>query len=171
MKTLSEERRNRAVTLIRTQARPLERFLYAYYFEEGAAEDVHAALSAFQNPDGGLGHALEPDARAPDSMALHVEFGFRNLRLAGARDPGLARDACDFLASIAEPTALICVAPSRVTAGTGRLLQPPDQGKQIIDHRRQQAPPLVVARKCGITPHTGWRKARMMRIAAAEGAD
>lgn len=60
-----------------TQARPLERALYMRFFLDGAYADVVTALSAHQNPDGGFGHALEPDVRAPESSALGTSIALR----------------------------------------------------------------------------------------------
>jgi hypothetical protein len=40
---------------------------------------VLAALAAYQNPDGGLGNALEPDLRGPASQPEPVEVAFRVL--------------------------------------------------------------------------------------------
>ena len=42
-------------------ARPVELALWQFHFEGGPREAVLTALSAFQNPDGGIGHALEAD--------------------------------------------------------------------------------------------------------------
>jgi GNAT superfamily N-acetyltransferase len=80
MKTLSAEAFNRARNFIYTKARPLERDLFAFRFEGGKAEEVLASLAAFQNEDGGFGHALEPDLRTPTSSALATGEGLRILR-------------------------------------------------------------------------------------------
>jgi|GEM_PF-192126 len=61
------------------QARPLETARYRYHFEGGAAGEVLAALAAFQNDDGGFGHALEPDLRTPASSALATSVAFQVL--------------------------------------------------------------------------------------------
>src|SRR4029450_534973 len=48
-------------------------------FDGGDAEAVLAALSGYRNADGGYGHGLEPDLRAPESQpgpALHAFEGF-----------------------------------------------------------------------------------------------
>jgi len=70
-------------------ARPLERALYRFHFENAPAAEVRSALAAFQNEDGGFGRALEPDFRLPASSALATSLGFQYLREAGipARDP------------------------------------------------------------------------------------
>jgi len=81
----------------------LERALFAHAFFEGPAEAVRAAVAAYRNPDGGFGHALEPDVRAPESMPLHCEIALRALRDAGIRDAALATGVAEYLGSIAEP--------------------------------------------------------------------
>lgn len=42
-------------------ARPLDFALWRYHFESGKQDDVLSVLSAYQNKDGGFGHAIEPD--------------------------------------------------------------------------------------------------------------
>ena len=54
-------------------ARPLEMALWQYHFEGGSAETVLHALSAFQNADGGFGHALEADNWNPNSSPLTTQ--------------------------------------------------------------------------------------------------
>jgi hypothetical protein len=58
------------------------------------------ALRAHQNPDGGAGHALEPDLRTPSSQPGAVQHLLEMLHEAGAADDPLVGDACDFLTSI-----------------------------------------------------------------------
>lgn len=53
-------------------ARPLEKSLYDYYFEEGSKEDVLNILKAYQNPDGGFGHGLESDCHNPNSSPIQT---------------------------------------------------------------------------------------------------
>lgn len=56
-------------------ARVLDRRRFQLLFDGASAEPVLAALSAYRNPDGGYGHGLEPDLRAPESQpaaALHA---------------------------------------------------------------------------------------------------
>jgi len=53
-------------------ARPLELARWQYHFENGSAEAVLSALAAYQNPDGGFGHALELDFWNPDSTPIAV---------------------------------------------------------------------------------------------------
>lgn len=72
------------------------------------ASSIVAALAAYRNPDGGLGHALEPDVRAPDSQPLAVDFAFHVLDGYGLlAEPAvtkeihtIATDAVDYLAGL-----------------------------------------------------------------------
>lgn len=53
-------------------ARPLELARWRFHFENGSADDVVTTLSAFQNADGGFGHALEEDNFNPNSLPMGV---------------------------------------------------------------------------------------------------
>jgi len=70
MKRLTPEAFERARHLLKTQARPLDWALFEHRFEDAPPLRVIEELAAFQNPDGGFGHALEPDVRTPSSSAL-----------------------------------------------------------------------------------------------------
>lgn len=59
-----------AKNFILQNARPLELSLYKYFFESGSNQAVIDELSKFQNPDGGFGHALEPDFFNPNSSPI-----------------------------------------------------------------------------------------------------
>ena len=59
------------------------------------------AVAAYRNDDGGFGHALEPDCRAPGSQPAAAEMALRVLDEADAWDEGLVRGACDWLATVA----------------------------------------------------------------------
>jgi hypothetical protein len=52
---------------VHRNARELELSLWRYYFENGCKEEVVSALAAYQNGDGGFGHALEADNWNPHS--------------------------------------------------------------------------------------------------------
>jgi hypothetical protein len=60
----------RARRFLKAEARPLDRALFEFRFEGAPAEAVASELAAYQNADGGFGHALEPDVRTPTSSAL-----------------------------------------------------------------------------------------------------
>src|SRR5258708_6876444 len=103
-----------------SQARLLERRLFATIFLGQPAARVIDALRGYQNDDGGFGHALEPDTRCPASLPVYVEVAFQALAAAAAADHGpasagaaelgaacrsMAERACDFLAQTAKDAA------------------------------------------------------------------
>lgn len=80
MQHLSPERFQKAVNFIKQQGRPLEQALVAHMFENADLDVVLDALAKYQNPDGGFGHALEPDVRTPDSSVIATTIAFQLLR-------------------------------------------------------------------------------------------
>ena len=83
MKRLSRENFNLARKFLKTEARPLERTLFEFWFEDEKLESVYSELAKFQNTDGGFGHALEPDMRTPSSSALATGIGMETLKAIG----------------------------------------------------------------------------------------
>jgi hypothetical protein len=84
-------------------ARVLDRRRFELLFEGGDAEPVLAALAAYRNPDGGYGHGLEPDLRAPESQpaaALHAFEVFADIAPVPTRE---AVELCDWLDTVALP--------------------------------------------------------------------
>lgn len=74
-------------------ARPLEWALWRLHFYGGSQEDVVAALGAYQNSDGGFGHALEPDNWNPEStpyVTLNAVNLLRDIGIEDAAHPLLA---------------------------------------------------------------------------------
>ena len=84
------------------EGRLLERRLLAALFENGLARAVVDCLRGYQNEDGGFGHALEPDKRAPASQPLDVEIALEVLDAAGEPDAEMIRRACDYLETVAD---------------------------------------------------------------------
>lgn len=64
-------------------ARPLELARWQYHFEKGGAEAVIKALEAYQNIDGGFGHALECDCWNPISSPIQT---FHAIQILGELD-------------------------------------------------------------------------------------
>lgn len=73
---------------IHRNARPLDFARWRYHFEEGPREDVLKALAAYQNLDGGFGHALEPDSWNPASSPLQTSTAVALLDGIGFDDAG-----------------------------------------------------------------------------------
>lgn len=64
----------RARGFVMSTARPIDRALWRFHFENGPAADVWAELRRYRNDDGGFGNALEPDMRAPESSVLATTY-------------------------------------------------------------------------------------------------
>lgn len=90
-----------AATFIAANARVVDRRRFQRMLGDGAAQPVRDAVTAYRNEDGGFGHALEPDCRAPGSQPLAVDLALRILDEADAWDEGLVLRACDWLAAVA----------------------------------------------------------------------
>ena len=61
-------------------ARPLDRARWDFLFVGASSQNVLECLSAFQNPDGGFAHALEPDCWNVNSTPLQTWVATRILR-------------------------------------------------------------------------------------------
>jgi hypothetical protein len=92
-----------AENFIWSAARLLDRHRYSMLFADGPAQPVIDALRSYRNPDGGFGHALEPDLRSPGSQPAPTLYALEILGEAGARDGELARDARTWVAQVAAP--------------------------------------------------------------------
>jgi hypothetical protein len=92
-----------AENFIWSTARLVDRHRYALLFGDGPAEQVVEALRGYRNPDGGFGHALEPDLRCPSSQPAPTLYALEVLNEAGACNHELVRGARSWIASIAEP--------------------------------------------------------------------
>jgi hypothetical protein len=91
-----------AEEFIWNNARLLERQLFAYHFKGGSRESVLTTLRAYQNADGGFGHALEPDIRCPDSQPVPTQHALEFLDAIGL-DFEVVQRACDYLMTITTP--------------------------------------------------------------------
>jgi hypothetical protein len=89
-----------AATFLQSNARLLERRRFAHLFEQGGADPVVHLLRAYRNPDGGFGHAIEPDMRAPTSQPVGVHTALEILHEVGIADDALIEAAGDFLLTI-----------------------------------------------------------------------
>lgn len=87
----------KAANFIWTNGRLLERRVFEYHFFGGSERNILNAIKAYQNEDGGFGHALEPDLRTPESQPLYIEFGLRTLYDTKIQDSELAYKACDYV--------------------------------------------------------------------------
>ncbi|MFB4307659.1 hypothetical protein [Actinomadura sp. GTD37] len=90
----------RAAEFMRLNGRLIDRRRFALHFGGGPAAPVVAALRPYENPDGGYGHALEPDLRGEGSQPVPAQHALQILHEAGADDdPAVARVG-GYLASV-----------------------------------------------------------------------
>jgi hypothetical protein len=93
-----------AAAFVAANARVIDRRRFERLFNGGPSAPVRDAVAAYRNSDGGFGHGLEPDCRAPGSQPAAAEMALRILDEAGAWDQSLVRGACDWLATVAPAT-------------------------------------------------------------------
>jgi hypothetical protein len=84
-------------------ARLLDRHRLAVMLRGAPADPVLAALHAYRNPDGGFGHALEPDIRDPNSQPASTLHALQVLTEIGALDDPMVAGAAAWVVAIAEP--------------------------------------------------------------------
>ena len=97
-KNLSNNAFEKAAQFLRASARPLEVSRFENIFNGSEIADVLIELDKFQNSDGGFGHALEPDLRAPESSALCTSIALQIMRDHNvSRDEEIVRRAVCYL--------------------------------------------------------------------------
>ena len=84
-------------------ARLLDRCRFDLLFDGGDAEPALAALHAYRNPDGGYGHGLEPDLRAPESQPAAALHAFEVFAEVAPVTTPQASELCDWLDATALP--------------------------------------------------------------------
>lgn len=90
-----------AEQFIAAHGRVLDRRRFDRLLRGGGPQPVRDAVAAYRNPDGGFGHGLEPDGRAPASQPPAVELALRTLHEADAWSGELVTAACDWLQATA----------------------------------------------------------------------
>ena len=89
-----------ATRFILANARLLERHRMAVLLDDAPVAPVLATLRAYRNPDGGLGHALEPDVRGPESEPASTLHGLEVLAEAGALGDPMVAGAAAWIGQI-----------------------------------------------------------------------
>jgi hypothetical protein len=92
-----------ALEFIHANARLVEQRTSDVIFKGADPSSVVWALQGYRNSDGGFGHGLEPDKKAPGSQPLDVEIAFERLVWAGAAADDVVGAACDWLMTVASP--------------------------------------------------------------------
>jgi hypothetical protein len=82
-------------------ARLLDRHRLAVLLDGASVDPVLAALRAYRNPDGGFGHALEPDVRDPASQPASTLHALEVLAEVQALDDPMVASAVRWLAGVA----------------------------------------------------------------------
>ncbi|MWA07438.1 hypothetical protein F8568_045385 [Actinomadura sp. LD22] len=103
MKTLDATALDRAWQFMRLNARLIDRHRFALHFHGAPAAPLLTALAAYQNPDGGYGHALEPDLRGEASQPVPAQHALEVLHQAGADDHPAVDRIADHLTTITTP--------------------------------------------------------------------
>ena len=80
MNRLTQAAFQSARNFIMDHGRGLDQRRFEFHFEAGSANAVLAALTPYQNDDGGFGNSLEPDIRTSASSAIATTVGFQVLR-------------------------------------------------------------------------------------------
>ena len=88
---------------VHANGRVLERHRLAALLDGAPTEPLLTALRAYRNPDGGFGHALEPDVRCPGSQPAATLQALEVMLEAGMTDDPMLDAAADWVASVALP--------------------------------------------------------------------
>lgn len=86
---------------ILTHARLLDRRRAAVRFDRDGPEGAVEVVRGYRNPDGGLGHALEPDVRSPHSETTAALHGLEVLDELSALDDEMVPDLLAWIGGIA----------------------------------------------------------------------
>src|SRR3954451_11218389 len=86
-----------AERFLAAHGRVLDRRRFERLFRDREPDFVRDAVPAHRTPDGGLGHALEPDGRSPGSQPAAMAIALRVLHEADAWDAELLAGALDWL--------------------------------------------------------------------------
>jgi hypothetical protein len=92
-----------AERFVHANARVLERHRLAVVLHGAPSGPACAALRAYRNPDGGFGHALEPDVRAPQSEPTSTLHALEVLDQLKVFDDPMVSEAAAWVAGIAGP--------------------------------------------------------------------
>ncbi|PTX60313.1 hypothetical protein C8P63_10977 [Melghirimyces profundicolus] len=149
MRKLSAKPFSKARDFLLTRARPLDRAMFRFEFEQGSAADVLKELESYQNEDGGFGHALEPDFRLPDSSALASTIALQYIsRLRRTETPPMVQRVMNYLRkTFDEPNQIWMPVPQSIdqyprATDSGR----PFTGSALLSH-----PPYFRGRKPGLS--------------------
>jgi len=113
-------------------ARLLDRHRLAALLHGAPVEPALGALRAYGNPDGGFGHALEPDVRGPDSEPASTLHALEVLIALGVADDPIVAAAAAWVATIADRDGGVpFVLPTAARYPHGPWMVPSDGGSHL----------------------------------------
>jgi len=121
-----------AERFILANARLLDRHRLAVLLHDASVAPVLDALRAYRNADGGFGHALEPDVRAPESEPAATLHALEVLAGIGGLDDPMVTDAAAWVGTIADPDGgLPFVLPTAAAHPHAPWMVPSDGGSHL----------------------------------------
>jgi hypothetical protein len=121
-----------AERFVHANARLLDRHRLAVLLHGAPVASVLDALRAYRNRDGGFGHALEPDVRAPESEPAATLHALDVLAGIGALGDPMVADAAAWLATIAhEDGGVPFVMPTAAAHPHAPWMVPSDGGSHL----------------------------------------
>jgi hypothetical protein len=121
-----------AEQFVLANARLLDRHRLTVLLHGGAVSPVLAALHAYRNPDGGFGHALEPDVRGPESEPASTLHALEVLAEVGALDDPMVAGAAAWIGTIADADGGVpLVMPSAALSPHAPWMVPAAGGSQL----------------------------------------
>jgi hypothetical protein len=117
---------------VHANARLLDRHRLAALLHGAPAAPVLQALRAYRNPDGGFGHALEPDVRAPESEPACTLHALEALAEIEELDDPMVADAVAWIGTIAHADGgLPFVMPTAAAHPHAPWMVPSDGGSHL----------------------------------------
>ncbi len=121
-----------AEQFVLANARLLERHRLAVLLHGHSISPVLAALAAYRNPDGGFGHALEPDVRGPESEPAATLHALDVLAEVGALEDPMVAGAAAWIGAIADADGGVpMVMPSAAESPHAPWMVPTAGGSQL----------------------------------------
>jgi hypothetical protein len=121
-----------AERFVLANARLLDRHRLAALLHGASVAPVIQTLRAYRNPDGGFGHALEPDVRAPESEPAATLHALEVLAEIGALDDPMVTDAAAWIGTIADAQGgLPFVLPTAAAHPHAPWMVPSDGGSHL----------------------------------------
>ncbi len=162
-----------ATDFIHSSARLLDRHRFGHLLEGADPAPVLHTLRAYRNPDGGFGHAVEPDMRGPVSQPVGVHTVMEILHEIDTHDDPMIASACDWLASVTRDDGGVpfCL-PSATVYPRAPWWQPSDDSSLIQTAANAAALHALAARHAWLDGATEfcWRRIDALDVSGAYDA-